>query len=151
MVEVNAVTLLVGEDRGRSVRYLGLAIVSSLVAILTATIGHYALTSVLGIVGRVFMVTVPIFCLIAAYQAYRNQGLAVSITLVFAPLFGMISHGFGVGIFSEPTPLEWFLMGIRIGGGVALVLGTGMFLTGMAARLISDWNQTRKKNPEQAA
>jgi peptidoglycan hydrolase-like protein with peptidoglycan-binding domain len=97
------------------------------------------------------MILVPIFCLIAAYQAYRNQGLTVSIAIVFAPLFAMISHGFGVGIFSEPTPLEWFFMGIRIGGGVALVLGTGMFLTGMAARLISDWNQTRKKNPEQTA
>lgn len=151
MVEINAETFLIGQDRNVSTTFLELAIGLGLLGMMSALVGHYVTTPLLAVGGRISMILVPIFCLLAAYQGYRNQGLVVSFALVFAPLFTMIAHGFGVGIFSEPTPLEWLLMGVRVGGSIALALGTLMFLIGIGARLVTDWNQTRGNDPKNTA
>lgn len=137
-MERDVTAFFLGRERDVSRRFLGLALAIGLAAATSASFGHYVAPAVLGVVGRVLMVLVPICCLLAGVQAYRNRGLVVSLALVFAPLFGMIAHGFGIAVFSEPTPPEWFGLGVRIGGGLALVLGTLLFLAGAGARTIAD-------------
>lgn len=128
--------VLLGRERSVSVGFLGLATAFGLAAVTSAAVGHYVTAAALGAAGRVWMVFVPIFCLLAAFQAYRNEGLVVSVALVFAPVFGSIAHGGGIALFGRPTPLESFAMGVRIGGGVAVVLGTVSFIVGIVARRV---------------
>ncbi|MFC6723461.1 hypothetical protein ACFQE1_03465 [Halobium palmae] len=139
MVETHAGSLVGGQNQRLSFRFLKVAGITLLLGTLSALLGHLVSESLLTVVGPLAMVLTPIFALLAAYHTYQNQGLAVSWILVFAPLFVMITHGFGVGLFSEPTLIEWFRMGVLQGGGYALVVGTLAFAVGFTARLIVDW------------
>jgi hypothetical protein len=139
MVEMHAGSFIGGRSQEFSLRFLKISAVTLILGALSALFGHMVSETVLTIVGPVAMVLVPIFALLAIYHTYQNQGLVVSWVLLFVPLFVMIIHGFGVGLFSEPTLVEWFRMGVLMGGGYALVVGTIAFLIGFAVRLFADW------------
>ena len=114
-----------------------------LIAVLNALTGHLLSPVVRTTGGWIAMALIPIGTFLAVTQADNNQGLLICWILVFVPLFALIANGFGVGIFSEPTAAEWIVMGVRIGGSIALVLGTVAFVLGIGSRYAMERYQIR--------
>lgn len=69
---------------------------------------------------------------LAGLQAYYNDGVVLSWTVVFAPTYAFVLHAFAMGSL-EPLVVDVFYAA-QVAAVVALLVGTGGFLLGAGAR-----------------
>lgn len=69
---------------------------------------------------------------LAALQAYRNDGLVLSWTVVFAPTYAFVLHSFA-GSATQPLVVT-VIYAAELAAVATLLLGTGGFLVGAGAR-----------------
>lgn len=79
---------------------------------------------------------IPAVFVLAAVNAYYNDGVLVSCLIVFAPLFVAFVNfiGGGIAIGTDPTRIEWILSSASYGLLYAVVLGTVAFILGAGGR-----------------
>lgn len=85
---------------------------------------------------------------LAAWPAYRREGLLVSWGLLFAPGFGAMLIHYAVGDRSGGGP--WFdaVVALLYASSIALLLGTGGYLLGSGLRWIADRNRPSAVKPD---
>lgn len=79
---------------------------------------------------------IPAVFILAAANAYYNDGVLVCWLIIFAPLFfAFVNYiGSGIAIGTNPTQIEWILLSASGGLLYAVILGTIAFILGSGSR-----------------
>lgn len=126
--------LLVGRDRAATRQVLAVAaglFVSTLAVLQTLAVTGTAMALSTGGPGGAIAALLALVG-VAALQAYRNDGLVPSWTVVFAPTYAFVLYSFA-GSATQPLAVTVFYAA-ELAAVAALLLGTGGFLVGAGAR-----------------
>ncbi|MGA9403231.1 hypothetical protein [Haladaptatus sp.] len=125
---------LIGDDLGLTKRWGAIA-VGLFTLVLAISVSGYDQTVYSIVPGRVVVYgAATLLVLLAGWQAYRNCGIIVSVSLCLAPVSALFIRIIGEGQTSSPTAVGTLLLGV--GWGLAFGVPPGIlgFLLGYAGR-----------------
>ncbi|KZN26171.1 hypothetical protein A4G99_22255 [Haladaptatus sp. R4] len=125
---------LIGDDLGLTTRW-GVIAVGLFTLVLAISVSGYYQTVYAIVPGRVIVYgAATLLVLLAGWQAYRNRGILVSISLCLAPVSALFIRIIGEGQTGTPTAVGTFLLGVGWGMAFGVPLGILGFLLGYAGR-----------------
>lgn len=125
---------LIGDDLGLTARW-GVIAVGLFTLVLAISVSGYYQTVYAIVPGRVIVYgAATLLVLLAGWQAYRNRGILVSISLCLAPVSALFIRIIGEGQTGTPTAVETLFLGVGWGMAFGVPLGILGFLLGYAGR-----------------